>query len=126
MIVSTAIEGTAVAGGQHRILCMVLFPEGLTNPIVVEWYDSNGLLSNDNDITIGEVLNSDTNITSVLEFELFRTIHGGRFACTASIASPAPPFNISKTSEIDVVVGGENCSPKQPMADSDLILGGLL
>lgn len=105
----TATEGTSIAGEQHRIVCTIQLPEGLTNPVVIEWYDTNGHLSedDDDDITIEDMLNSESNITSVLEFELFRTVHGGRFACTAKVTSPAPPFNISKTSEVDVVVGGE-------------------
>lgn len=107
---STATEGDPVAGEQHSIICTVLLPEGLTNPIVIEWYDTDGLLSGDDDITIEDTFNSEVNITSVLEFELFRTVHGGRFACTASVTSSAPPFNVSVTSEIDVIVGGESLS----------------
>ena len=105
---STATKEESVAGEQHSIYCTIQLPEGLTNPIVVEWYDADGLLSGgDDDITITDTSNSETNITSVLEFELFRTVHGGRFACTASITSSAPPFNVSVTSEIDIIVGGE-------------------
>ena len=108
---STATKEESVAGEEHSIYCTILLPEGLTNPVVVEWYDTDGLLSGgDDDITIEDSFNSETNITSVLEFELFRTVHGGRFACTASITSSAPPFNVSVTSEIDVIVGGESLS----------------
>lgn len=89
------------------ITCVVVYPEGLTNPVVVEWYDSNGLLSSENAISVSDPLMSEANITSVLEFNPFRIAHAGQFSCRATFMSQAPPFNISKTSEIDIIVGSK-------------------
>lgn len=108
IVVSTVAEGAPVAGERYRISCEVLFPDGITNPISVEWHDSDGRLSSGIGITIGSTLTSQGNITTFLEFSPFRTVHGGRFSCRAVIMSQAPPFNISRTAEIDLVVGGES------------------
>ena len=104
---STTTDGYPIAGQRYSISCVILFPEGLVSPIVVEWYDSNGLLSDDNEITVGEALISQANITSVLDFNPFRTVHRGRFSCRTTIMSQSPPFNIVKSSEVDIVPGGE-------------------
>ena len=107
IVVSAVAEGISVVGQQYRVLCNVLFPEGIVNPITVEWYDSEGLISNGSGITIGPILTSQSNLTSVLEFNPFRTAHGGRFSCRATVTTQTPPFNVSKSSEVDVIVGGE-------------------
>lgn len=73
----------------------------------MQWYDSSGPLSSGNGITVGNAITSEANVIIVLDFNPFRTAHGGRFSCRANIMSPAPPFNITKTSEIDIVVGGK-------------------
>ena len=85
---------------------MVLFPEGITNPVVVQWFGSDGRLSNGSGLTIGETLTSPMNVTSRLEFNPFRTVHGGRFSCRATITSQTPPFSIAKSTEVDIVAGG--------------------
>lgn len=104
--VSTTTKGYPLAGEQFMVLCTVKLPEGLTNPVIIEWHDSTGILLEDEETTFSYDFDSETNVTSVLEFEPFRRVHGDRFACTATITSWAPPFNISKTSEVDIVVGG--------------------
>lgn len=86
---------------------MVQLPEGLTTPVVVEWYDSEGRLSSGNEVTIRDNIVSQTNVISTLEFNPFRTVHGGQFSCRARVTSPAPPFNISRSAEINIVVGGK-------------------
>ncbi len=106
MVVSATAEGVPMVGLRHRLYCVILLPDGITSPLVVEWYGSEGRLSSGNEVTIRDIPVSDTNITSVLEFNPFRTAHGGRFSCRATIISQAPPFNISKTAEIDIIVGG--------------------
>jgi hypothetical protein len=96
-----------MAGQRYRISCEALFPDGITSPILVEWHGSDGLISNGSGITVGSTLASQRNITTFLEFNPFRTAHGGRFSCRATIMSLTPPFNISKTAGVDIVVGGK-------------------
>ena len=61
---SAMTEGVATAGQQYGIICVVMLPLGLTNPITVQWYGSNGLIaSNGGGITLGETLAYATNIT---------------------------------------------------------------
>lgn len=108
VIVSTTTDGLPIVGQQYRISCTILVPEGITNPIAVQWYGSGERLSNTSDITIGEPLTtSQANITSNLVLDPFRTSHGGQFSCRATILSQTPPFNISKTADIDIVIGCE-------------------
>ena len=100
-------EGVATAGQQYRIICMVVFPLGFTNPITVQWYGSNGLIaSNGGGITLGETLAYATNITSSLEFNPLRISHGGQFNCRATITSPAPPFSLTRSVDVDILVEG--------------------
>lgn len=101
IVVSVADEGTPVVGQPYMITCTVLFPEGITNPII-EWFGPEGIISNGYGITA-----SPGNTTSSLEFNPFRSIHGGQFSCRASITSTTPPFNISKAANIDIVEAGE-------------------
>ena len=105
--VSAMTEGVATAGQQYRIICMVIFPLGLTNSITVQWYGSNGLIaSNGGGITLGETLAYATNITSSLEFNPLRASHGGQFSCRATITSPAPPFSLTRSVDVDILVEG--------------------
>lgn len=105
--VSAMTEGVATAGQQYRIICMVMFPLGLTNPVTVQWYGSNGLIaSNGGGITLGETLAYATNITSSLDFNPLRTSHGGQFSCRATVTSSAPPFNLIRSVNVDISVGG--------------------
>ena len=105
--VSAITEGVATAGQQYRITCIVTFPLGLTNPIIVQWYGSNGLIaSNGGGITISETLAYTTNITSSLEFNPLRASHGGQFSCRAIITSPAPPFSLTRSVDVDILVEG--------------------
>ena len=97
-------NGTPVVGQLYGISCTVLYPDGITSPIMVEWYGPEGRLVNGSGITIGSVLASQGNTTSNLEFSPFRVVHGGRFSCRATTISLAPPFNISKSADINIVV----------------------
>lgn len=97
----------AIAGQQYRIICLVIFPLGLTNPIAVQWYGSNGVIaSNGEGITLGETLAYATNITSSLEFNPLRASHGGQFSCRAAVTSPAPPFTLTRSVDVDILVEG--------------------
>ena len=106
VIVSAVDEGTPVVGQPYSISCTVLFPEGITNPIIVEWFDPEGGVSNGDGVTIGSTISSPGNITTSLDFNPFRSVHGGQFSCRASITSATPPFNISKAANIDIVEAG--------------------
>ena len=108
IVVLSTTDGSSIVGEQYRIFCTVLFPEGLTNPITVQWYGSEGLVSNGSGITIGDTLTSQSNITSVLEFSPFHRVHGGRYSCRAMLMTQAPPFNIIKTADIIIITGGES------------------
>ena len=104
--VSSITEGVAIAGQQYRIICTVIFPVGLINPIRVEWYGSDGLLSSGNGITLGEMLTSATNITRSLEFSPLRTSHDGQYSCRATITSSAPPYSLIRSVDVAIQVGG--------------------
>lgn len=104
--VTSMTEGETIAGQQYRIFCTVTFPLGLTNPITVQWYDSNGIISSGNGITVGRDLLSATNLTSSITFSPLRASHGGQFSCRAIITSSAPPYSLSRSVDIDVLVPG--------------------
>ena len=106
--VSSMSQGEAVAGQQYTIICTVAFPLGLTSPISVQWYGSDGLISNGSEITVGEALTSATNITSSIHFNPLRTSHGGQFSCRATLTSPAPPYSLTRSVDIDILVEGES------------------
>ena len=99
-------EGEAIGGQQYRIFCTLMFPMGLTNPITVQWYDSNGIVSSGNGITVEGVLMSATNITSSITFNPLHTAHGGQFSCRATITSSAPPYSLTRSVDIDILVPG--------------------
>lgn len=105
---STTTEGDTIAGEDYRIFCTVLFPIGLTTPIQVGWYGSNGLITGGDGITLGETLISHENITRSLEFSPLRTSHGGQFRCRASVTSSAPPYTFTRSAEVDIIVDGED------------------
>ena len=104
--VAAMASGSPTVGQRYNITCTILYPEGITSPVSVSWYDSVGTLSNGTDIAISTTQVSSTSVSSVLEFNPFRTVHGGRFSCTASLLSQTPPFNISQSAEVDIIVGG--------------------
>ena len=103
---STVTEGETIAGQLYRILCTVLFPTEITNPVSVGWYGSNGLISSGQGITIGKTMMSSGSINVSLEFSPLRTAHGGQFSCRASITSNAAPYTYTRSSEVDIIVEG--------------------
>ena len=94
-------------GRSYRITCTVLFPEGIIDPITIEWFGPEGRISNGDGIMIGATVTSPGNITNSLVFNPFRSIHGGQFSCKALITSQTPPFNISKAANVDIVEAGK-------------------
>ena len=104
--VTSMTEGEAIAGQQYRIFCTAIFPLGLTNPITVQWYDSNGIVSSGNGITIGGVIMSATNSKRSITFNPLRTAHGGQFSCRATITSSAPPYSLTRSVDVDILVPG--------------------
>lgn len=103
--VLTMTEGESIAGQTYLIVCIVLFPSGITNPISVRWYGANGLISSGEGIVVGEIVSS-SNITVSLEFDPLRTAHGGQFSCRVSITSNAAPYTYTRSSEVDIIVEG--------------------
>ncbi len=99
-------DGIPIVGQPYRISCIVLVPEGITNPVGVEWHNSEGRLSNSSDITVGQTVYTQSNITSSLVLNPFRTTHEGRFSCRATLITQTPPFNVSKTADVNIIVGG--------------------
>ena len=74
---------------------------------MVEWRDAYGPVTADDDITVGELVASGTTtITQALVFNPLRIIHTGSFVCRATLTSPAPPFNLTETAEVDIIVEG--------------------
>ena len=103
---STVTEGETIAGQLYRILCTVLFPIGITSPVSVGWYGSNGLISSGQGTTVGKAVMSSGAINVSLEFSPLRTAHGGQFSCRASITSNAAPYTYTRSSEVDIIVEG--------------------
>ena len=56
------------------------------------------------ELQLEKTITSIANITSSLEFNPLHIAHGGHFSCRASINSNAPPYNITKSSEFDILV----------------------
>ena len=105
---SSRTEGELIAGQQYMVICTVVFPSGLTNPITVQWYSSDGLISSGNGVTLGETLTSVMNITSSIEFNPIRTDHDDQYTCRATITSPAPPYSIILSADVVIVVQCES------------------
>ena len=99
-------QGEPIAGQQYTIFCTVVFPVGLTSPISVQWYNSGGLISNSSEITVRAPLILELNITSSIHFNPLRTSHGDQFSCRAALTSPAPPFSLTRSVDVDIIVEG--------------------
>ena len=108
IVISTTTDGNAITGQQYGVTCTVLYPEGLTSPINIDWYGPEGLLSNGGGIVTGATLSHPSNITTTLMFNPFRTSHSGRYSCRATILSQSPPYNISKIADVDIIATGKN------------------
>lgn len=107
VVVSTTVEGTPVAGQNYSLTCTLELPEGINTPAVLQWLDSNGPVSNGSGTTVGEPQLAGTTAVITVEFSPLRTSHSGHFTCRATVTSPALPYRIVKSAELDVFVQGE-------------------
>jgi len=88
--------------------CTVRTVEGLQNVPTVEWLDETGTrVTTEGDITVGSAMTSGTTITLALTFSPIVVSHGGEFTCRANITSPAPPLELTKSTEWDLIVDSE-------------------
>jgi len=105
--VSTTSTGSPVTGQRYVIICLVTYPQGITSPVNIDWNGPDGSVSNGQGITVGAIMSQTTNTTSSITFSPFRTVHSGQYSCRAQIRSPSLPYNITKTSTVDIIATGE-------------------
>ena len=88
--------------------CTVRTVEGLQNLPTVEWLDETGnRVTTGGDITVGTTMTSGTMTKLSLVFSPLQVSHRGEFTCQASITSPAPPQQLTKSAEWDLIVDSE-------------------
>ena len=104
---STTVEGAAIAGQNYSLTCTLELPEGISTPALLQWLDSTGPITNGSGTTVGEPQLAGTTTDITLEFSPLRVSHSGHFTCKATITSPALPYRIVKSAEIDVLAQGE-------------------
>ena len=98
-------NASILAGQMFNMTCTVRTVEGLQNVPTVEWLDEAGnRVTTGRDITVGSAMTSGTMTTLALVFSPLRVSHGGEFTCRASITSPAPPQQLTKSAEWDLIV----------------------
>jgi len=107
VMVSTTVEGAPIAGQNYSLTCTLQLPEGISTPALLQWLDSNGPITNGSGTTVGEPRLAGTTTDITLEFSPLRVSHNGHFTCKATITSPALPYRIVKSAELDVFVQGE-------------------
>ena len=91
-----------------NMTCTVRTVEGLQNVPTVEWLGEAGnRVTTGGDITVGSAMTSGTMTTLALVFSPLRVSHGGEFTCRANITSPAPPQQLTKSAEWDLIVDSE-------------------
>ena len=91
-----------------NLTCTVRTVEGLQNVPTVEWLDETGTrVTTGGDITVGSAMTSGTMTKLTLTFSPIVVSHGGEFTCRANITSPAPPLQLTKSAEWDLIVDSE-------------------
>ena len=91
-----------------NLTCTVRTVEGLQNVPTVEWLDETGnQVTTGRDVTVGSATISGTMTTLALEFSPLRLSHGEEFTCRANLTSHAPPQQLTKAAEWDLIVGSE-------------------
>ncbi len=109
--VTITTESATSHGGQEFILtCTVTTVEGLLYQPEVEWLNSaRRPIGTEGDITVGNPVISGLTTTITLQFSPLRLSHDGDITCRANITSLAPPYNLSREAEREIIVGGEYC-----------------
>ena len=101
-------SASILAGQMFNLTCTVRTVDGLQNLPTVEWLDETGTrVTTRGDITVGSAMTSGTMTTLALVFSPLRVSHGGEFTCRANLTSPAPPQQLTKAAEWDLIVGSE-------------------
>ena len=91
-----------------NLTCTVRTVEGLQNVPTVEWLDETGTrVTTGGDTIVGSAMISGAMTTLALVFSPLRISHGGEFTCRANITSPAPPLELTKSAEWDLIVDSE-------------------
>ena len=97
-----------LAGQMFNLTCTVRTVEGLQNVPTVEWLDETGTrVTTGGDTIVGSAMISGAMTTLALVFSPLRISHGGEFTCRANITSPAPPLQLTKSAEWDLIVDSE-------------------
>ena len=102
--ISIETEDSPVAGQMYVLDCIVTYPDGLSNPVEVQWKEVDGLNASGEAITVVDPVVSGTTITTSIIFEPLRVVHERKLICEATVMSVAPPFLITKTAEVDIGV----------------------
>ena len=107
--ISISVSNTSILAGQiFNLTCTVRTVEGLQNVPTVEWLDETGnQVTTGRDVTVGSATISGTMTTLALEFSPLRLSHGEEFTCRANLTSHAPPQQLTKAAEWDLIVGSE-------------------
>ena len=107
--VSISTSSTSILAGQmFNLTCTVRTVDGLQNVPTVEWLDETSTrVTTGGDITVGSAMTSGTMTTLALVFSPLRVSHGGEFTCRANLTSPAPPQQLTKSAEWDLIVGSK-------------------
>ena len=101
-------SASILAGQMFNLTCTVRTVEGLQNVPTVEWLDETGTrVTTGGDTIVGSAMTSGSMTTLALVFSPLRISHGGEFTCRANITSPAPPLQLTKSAEWDLIVDSE-------------------
>ena len=101
-------SASILAGQMFNLTCTVRTVEGLQNVPTVEWLDETGTrVTTGGDTIVGSAITSGFMTTLALVFSPLRISHGGEFTCRANITSPAPPLQLTKSAEWDLIVDSE-------------------
>ena len=101
-------SASILAGQMFNLTCTVRTVEGLQNVPTVEWLDETGTrVTTGGDTIVGSAITSGFMTTLALVFSPLRVSHGGEFTCRANITSPAPPLQLTKSAEWDLIVDSE-------------------
>ena len=101
-------SASILAGQMFNLTCTVRTVDGLQNVPTVEWLDETGTrVTTGGDITVGSAMTSGTMTKLTLTFSPIVVSHGGEFTCRANITSPAPPLELTKSAEWDLIVDSE-------------------
>ena len=115
-------EGSPIAGQTYNLTCDVILPVGMTAPVLVQWQNSDGAVSSGSGLTVGETMESGSNLSLSLQFSPLRLSHGQRFICNATTMLATPPYLLHGQAEFEFIVEGM-CMSIAPLAHAVLQCG---